>query len=105
MWLLHCKWMAYNKPLQIYLDLHGAWARNMLAGPHYFNILYHTPAGLSFTDCKEKYVDNKNLFTMMLPQSCNAYSIQPKTTLSLSNSNRCASTDVKYSFTLSKLRK
>ena len=38
----------------------------------------------------------------MLPPSCIAYSIQPKGKFSLSNSNRWASTDVTYSFTLSK---
>ena len=86
-----------------YLDLHGAWARNMWAGPHYFNIQYRTPVGFSFTDCKEKYIYNKNLYAMMLPPSCRAYSIQPKARLYLSNSNKWASTDVTYSFTLSKL--
>ena len=86
-----------------FLDLHGAWARNFYAGPHYFTIQYRTPAGLSFTDCKEKYTNNKNLYAMMLPPSCRTYSIQPKTTFSLSKSNTWASTDVTYSFTLSKL--
>ena len=86
-----------------FLDLHGAWAKNVFAGPHYFNIQYRTPTGLSFTDCKEKYINNKNLYAMMLPPSCNAYTIQPQTKLSLGNSNRWASTDVTYSFTLSTL--
>ena len=86
-----------------FLDLHGAWARNMHIGPHYFNIQYRTLTGLSFSDCKEKYINNKNLYAMMLPTSCSAHSIQPKTKLSLSNSNSWASTDVTYSFTLSKL--
>ena len=86
-----------------FLDLHGAWARNIRAGPHYFNLQYRTPAGVSFTDCKEKYINNKNLYAMMLPPSCTAHSIQPKTKLSLGNSNTWASTDVTYSFTLSKL--
>ena len=86
-----------------FLDLHGVWARNMYAGPHYFNIQYRTHVGLSFTDCKEKYINNKNLYAMMLPPSCSAHSAQPKTKLSLSNSNSWASTDVTYSFTLSKL--
>ena len=86
-----------------FLDLHGAWARNVYPGPHYFNLQYRTPASLSFTDCKEKYINNKNLYAMMLPPSCNVYTIQPKTKLSLSNSNTWASTDVTYSFTLSKL--
>ena len=86
-----------------FLDLHGAWARNVYPGPHYFNLQYRTPASLSFTDCKEKYINNKNLYAMMLPPSCNAYTIQPKTKLSLGNSNTWASTDVTYSFKLSKL--
>ena len=86
-----------------FLDLRGAWARNMYPGPHYFNIQYRTPAGFSFTDCEEKFISNKNLYAMMLPPSCRAYSIQPKTKLSLSDSNRWTSTDVTYSFTLSKL--
>ena len=50
----------------------------MYDGPHYFGIQYRTPTGLSFTDCKEKYKDNKNLYAMMLPPSCKAYTIQPK---------------------------
>ena len=83
-----------------FLDLRGAWARNMYPGPHYFNIQYRTPAGFSFTDCEEKFISNKNLYAMMLPPSCKAYSIQPKTKLSLSNSNKWNSTDVTYSFTL-----
>ena len=85
-----------------FLDLHGVWARNMYDGPHYFGIQYRTPTGLSFTDCIEKYKNNKNLYAMMLPPSCKAYTMQPKTSFSLSNSNRWASTDVTYSFTLSK---
>ena len=86
-----------------FLDLHGAWARYMYAGPHYFNIQYRTPTGFSFTDCKEKYINNKDLYAMMLPPSCRAHNIQPKTTLSLANSNRWVLTDVTYSFALSKL--
>ena len=85
-----------------FLDLHGAWARNLYDGPHYFSIRYRTPAGLSLTDCKEKYKNNKNLYAMMLPPSCTAYTVHPETTFSLSNANKWASTDVTYSFTLSK---
>ena len=87
-----------------FLDLHGAWARNVYTGPHYFNLQYSTLTAFSFTDCREKYINNKNLYAMMLPPSCNAYTIQPKTTLSLGNSNKWASTDVTFSFTLTRLR-
>ena len=40
---------------------------------------------------------------MMLPPSCKVTTVQPKTSFALSSSNRWASTDVAYSFTLSKL--
>ena len=99
----HHSTATYKKGDNAFLDLHGAWARNIYAGPHYFNVQYRTATALSFTDCREKYVNNKNLYAMMLPPSCNAYTVQPKTTLSLGNSNKWASTDVTYSFTLSKL--
>ena len=85
-----------------FLDLHGAWARYYYKGPHYFNIQYRTPAGMTFTDCKELYKDNKNLYAMMLPPSCRVISVNPKTTFTLSNSNTWAPTDVISSFTLSK---
>ena len=39
----------------------------------------------------------------MLPPSCKVTTVQPKTSFSLSSSNRWASTDVTYSFTLSKI--
>ena len=84
-----------------FLDLHDAWAGNCRDGLYYFGIQYRTPTGLSFTDCKEKY-KNKNLYAMMLPPACTATTVQPKTNFSLNSSNRWASTDVIYSFTLSK---
>jgi len=93
---------AFHKGDNDFLNLHGAWARSIYAGPHYFGILYRTPADLSFTDCKENYQNNKNLYAMMLPPSCSVATIQPKGKFSFSNSNRWASTDVTYSFTLSK---
>ena len=85
-----------------FLGLHGAWARNLFAGPHYFTIQYRTHTGLSFTDCKEKYSKNKNLYAMMLPLSCKVAVIDPKTSISLSDSDKWASTDIVYSFSLSK---
>ena len=41
---------------------------------------------------------------MMLPESCSADVIYPKTSFSISDSNNWASTDVVHSFTLSKRR-
>jgi len=98
----HHNTAAFLKGNNAFLDLHGAWARSIYAGPHYFSIQYRTPAGLNFTDCKEKYQNNKNLYAMMLPPSCSVATIQPKGKFSLTNSNRWATTDVIYSFTLSK---
>ena len=87
-----------------FLGLHGAWARNLYDGPHYFSIQYRTHTVLSFTDCKEKYKKNKNIYAMMLPPSCSVTVIDPKTSISLSDSDKWASTDVTYSFKLSKQR-
>ena len=84
-------------------DLHGVWAGNGRHGPHYFGVQYRTGRALSFTDCKENYKNNQNLYAMMLPPSCKVSTVQPKTRFALSSSNRWASTDVAYSFTLSKL--
>ena len=84
-----------------FLDLHDAWARNTYGGLHYFSLLYRTPATLSFTDCKEKYYNNKNIYAMMLPPSCTASIVHPKTTFSLPRS-WWRLTDIIYSFTLSR---
>ena len=85
-----------------FLDLHGAWAGYARKGVHYFSIQYRTLFSLSFTDCKENYKNNKNLYAMMLPPSCRVSTINPKTSLTFSNSNSWAPTDVTTSFTLSK---
>ena len=85
------------------LDLHGAWAGNFRRGLYYFHIQYRSATSFSFTDCKENYKKNQNLYAMMLPPSCKVTIVQPKTSFSLSNVNKWASTDVTYSFTLSKL--
>jgi len=93
---------SLHKGDDAFLDLHGAWARYMYAGPHYFGIQYRTPHDLSFTDCKEKYRDNKNLYAMMLPSSCRIVAIvNPKTSISLNNSDEWTSTDVTHTFRLS----
>ena len=86
-----------------YLDLHGVWAGNGRHGPHYFGLQYRSLTALSFTDCKENYKNNQNLYAMMLPPSCKVSTVQPMTSFALSSSDRWASTDVAFSFTLSKL--
>ena len=75
----------------------------MRDGSHYIGIQYRTPTGLSFTDCVEKYTNNRNLYAIMLPPTCRITAvINPKTMFSLSNSNRWTTTDLTKSFTLSK---
>jgi len=37
----------------LFLDLHGAWARSTYAGPHYFSIQYRTPTGFSLLTVKK----------------------------------------------------
>ena len=85
-----------------FLDLHGAWAGNARRGVHYFNIQYRTPTSLSFADCKQNFENNKNLYAMMLPSSCSAVTVSPESTITLSNSNKWAPTDVTSSFKLTK---
>ena len=85
-----------------FLNIHGTWAGIARSGLQYYGIQYRTPSTLSFTDCKKNYNNNKNLYAMMLPQSCIVHTVQPKTVFSLGNSNTWASTDVAYLLTLSK---
>jgi len=84
-----------------FLDLHGAWAGKMRDGLHYFSIQYRTSTSLSFTDCKEAYKNNKNLYAMMLPPSCSVDTVHPKTSFTLKSST-WAPTDVTHSFKLPK---
>ena len=81
----HYNTAAFLQGNNAFLGLHGAMARNIYAGPHYFSIQYRTSTGLSFTDCKENYSRNRNLYAMMLPPSCTATVINPKTSFSLKN--------------------
>ena len=86
-----------------FLDLHGTWARNVYDGLHYFSITYRTPNALSFTDCKENFADNKNLYAMILPPSCHvAAVVRPQTTFNFGSTNEWAPSDVIYSLTLTK---
>ena len=94
---------SFLKGNTAFLDLHGAWAGNGRVGLYYFGIQYRTPTTLSFTDCKEKHRNNQNLYAMMLPPSCKVTTVHPNTSFSFSSSNRWASTDVTYSFTLPRI--
>ena len=99
----HQRTTSFLKGNNAFLDLHGAWAGNSRSGLYYFHIQYGSGTSFSFTDCKENYKKNQNLYAMMLPPSCKVTTVQPKTSFSLSKANIWASTDVTYSFTLSKL--
>ena len=85
-----------------FLSLHGVWAEYCTASYANFNILYRSPSAFSFTDCKEDYRNNKNLYAMTLPPSCNVATVNPKTSVTLSTANVWASTDVTYSLKLAK---
>ena len=88
----------------LFLDLHGAWAGYYSSGIHYFNILYRSPTTFSFTDCKYDYKSNKNLYAMILPQSCKVAAINPRTSINFqrASANIYKETDLKYSLTLTK---
>ena len=85
-----------------FLSLHGVWAEYRAASYINFNILYRSPSAFSFTDCKEDYRNNKNLYAMILPSSCKVATVNPRTSLKLSTANVWASTDVTYSLKLAK---
>ena len=67
-----------------------------------FNVLYRSLSALSFTDCKEDYRNNKNLYAMILPTSCKAATVNPRTSVTLSAANVWASTDVTYTLNIAK---
>ena len=91
------------KGTDLYLDFYSAWAGYYRKGIHYFNVLYITPQTFSFTDCQYDYKDNKNLYAMMLPQSCKVASVNPRKNLALQKTVSWLETDLKYSLTLGKL--
>jgi len=84
-----------------FLDLHGAWAQYYPAGIHSFNVMYRSPAKFSFTDCQQNYT-NKNLYAMVLPESCRVATITPTGVFTLRKTSQWASTDVNYTLTLDK---
>ena len=88
----------------LFLDLHGAWAGYYSSGIHYFNVLYRSPTTFSFTDCQYDYKDNKNLYAMMLPPSCEVANVNPLTSIEFKriNGHQYSETDLKYSLTLTK---
>ncbi|XP_065902489.1 uncharacterized protein [Dysidea avara] len=85
-----------------FLNLHGVWAERRSQNYMQFNVLYRTPTTLSFTDCKEDYKNNKNLYAMIFPPSCNVVTVNPKGNFAIGNSNVWAPTDVSHSLSLSK---
>jgi len=85
-----------------YLSLIGTHAKYMYSGIHYYNLLYRSPRAFSFADCVEDYKNNKNMYTMMMPSSCKAITIHPKTSFTLGNTDKWAATDLTYSVNLTK---
>ena len=91
------------KGKSLFLALQGAHAGQYTKGIHYFNVLYRSPTTFSFTDCQYDYKDNKNLYAMMLPPSCKAVTINPRTDKTTSSTRSWIKTDLQYSLVLSKL--
>ena len=98
----HMPTTSFLKGNDPFLSLHGVWAEYRPASYMNFNVLYRSPSAFSFTDCKEDYRNNKNLYTMTLPPSCKVATVNPRTTVTLSTANVWASTDVTYSLKLSR---
>ena len=98
----HMPTTSFLKGKDPYLSLYGVWAEYRPASYMNFNVLYRSPSAFSFTDCKEDYRDNKNLYAMTLPPSCKVVTINPRTSVTLSTANIWASTDVTYSLKLSR---
>ena len=85
-----------------FLSLYGVWAEYRPASYMNFNVLYRSPSAFSFTDCKEDYRDNKNLYAMTFRPSCKVATVNPRLSVTLSTANVWASTDVTYSLKLSR---
>ena len=85
-----------------FLALQGAYAGQYKKGIHYFNVLYRSPTSFSFTDCQYDYKDNKNLYAMMLPPSCKVVTVNPRTDITIAQSD-WTKTDLYYSLVLTKL--
>ena len=86
-----------------FLALQGVFAGQYRKGIHYFNILYRSPTTFSFSDCQYDYKDNKNLYAMILPASCNVIAVNPRTDLTIAQSYSWTKTDLQYSLALSRL--
>ena len=98
----HMPTTSFLKGNDPFLSLYGVWAEYRPASYMNFNVLYRSPSAFSFTDCKDDYRDNKNLYAMTLPPSCKVATVNPRTSVTLSTANVWASTDVTYSLKLSK---
>ena len=67
-----------------------------------FGVSYQNVYSSYFEDCQDNYQGNKNLYAMYLPPACKLLAnIRPTTSLSLSSTS-WNTTDLSYSFTLSR---
>ena len=93
---------SFLQGLNSFLSLHGVHAKHMYTGIHYYNLLYRSSTRFSLADCVENYKNNKNMYAMMMPSSCKAVTVHPKTSFTLGNTDKWAATDLSYSLTLTK---
>ena len=84
-----------------YLDLHGISAGQYNDGIHFFSVLYRSTRIFTFMDCEQKHRDNKNLYVMMLPPTCEVVKANPRTQFEVKNTT-WTNTDVCYNLTLAK---
>ena len=85
-----------------FLNLQGVWAEYRATSYMNSSVLYRSLSAFSFTDCKEDYRNNKNLYAMILPPSCKVATVNPRTSVTISTANIWASTDVTYTLNVVK---
>jgi len=85
-----------------YIELNGLWMKYLRDGDYHFGLSYRNAYDSFFEDCRNAYMDNKNLYAMTLPSGkCSIVAnVEPTSSLYLSPSS-WRNTDLSYKFTLS----
>ena len=85
-----------------YYNLNGLWMESEYDAEYEFGVTYQNAYNSYFEDCQDNYQGNKNLYAMYLPTTCRRLAnIRPTTSLSISSTS-WKTTDLSYSFTLSR---
>ena len=84
-----------------YYSMNSLWMDYQNDAEYEFGVTYRNAYNSYFEDCQENYQGNKNLYAMYLPSNCYRRAIlRPTSSLSLSTSWK--TTDLSYTFTLSR---